>query len=80
LAFNIENTLVIGQNTAGMLNTSGGSALFLPRSGQHISFGHFAHVHPPGHLPEGIGLTPDIWVHGDALAATFAMLESQGLR
>ncbi|MDR2166741.1 MAG: hypothetical protein LBE35_02680 [Clostridiales bacterium] len=75
LAFNLENALVIGQNTAGALHTNMTyPRRYLPNSGITFGLGRGIHIHPPGHLPEGIGITPDIWTDGDALKATLAML------
>ncbi|MCL2198274.1 MAG: S41 family peptidase [Defluviitaleaceae bacterium] len=76
MAFNMQNTLVVGQNTSGTLLTGMTiSGLSLPHTGMTFSFGGNMAVFPKGHLPEGIGLTPDIWVNGDALEAVLAMLE-----
>jgi len=75
LAFNMENTLVVGQNTSGTLLTNVTvSGLMLPYSGLQFQFGGGMYVFPKGHLPEGIGLAPDVWVRGDALTAVLAML------
>ena len=80
IAFNIENTLIIGQNTAGVAIAGGGSPPFpfLPSSGIEYSFGDRVVVYPEGLFEEGVGFAPDIWVHGDALAATIAMLRNAG--
>ena len=72
---NIENTLVIGQNTAGSLLTSYGGALYLPNSGVPVIMGRHMLVHPEGIWREGVGLAPDIWVIGDALTAALALLD-----
>ena len=73
--FNVENTLIIGQNTMGALLTDGMSIpIFLPNSGATFAFGRSLNVLPYGHAPEGIGIAPDIWVNDDALEATLAML------
>jgi hypothetical protein len=75
LSFNLENSLVIGQNTMGNLLTAINFAgITLPNSGVPFNFGSSIHAFPQGHLPESIGITPDIWVSGDALAAVLAML------
>jgi len=76
--FNMENTLIIGQNTGGVLHTDlTFSGLTLPRSGISLGFGITIFVHPEGHLPEGVGIAPDLWVNGDALTAALALLRSQ---
>jgi hypothetical protein len=76
LAFNMENTLIIGQNTMGSLltGTSFPSRITLPNCGMPFNLGRGFFVHPENHLTESIGLAPDIWVQGDALSATLAML------
>lgn len=72
---NIENTLVIGQNTSGSLLTSYSRALYLPSSGMPVIMGRHMLVHPEGTWREGVGLAPDIWVIGDALTAALALLD-----
>jgi C-terminal processing protease CtpA/Prc len=73
--FNMENTLVIGQNTGGSLLNASYAWLYLERTGIRFNFGSAMFVHPEGHFREGIGIAPDIWVHGDALTAALGMLE-----
>jgi len=76
LVLSLENTLIIGQNTAGMLLTNSFAInMYLPYSGVPFTFGPTLFVHSEGHLPEGLGIAPDIWVMGDALTAALAMLE-----
>ena len=76
LMLNIENTLVIGQNTAGMLITAGGFApLHLPNSGISFLFSAELYIWPEGTWKDGMGITPDVWVIGDALSAALALLE-----
>jgi len=74
---NVENSLIIGQHTAGVFKTTTHpGSFFLPYSG--IAMGGIASgvfITPDGHLPEGIGLAPDIWTSGDALEAALAMVE-----
>jgi len=75
LAFNVENTLVIGQNTAGVLISDMAYPLLrMPNSGIPFSLGRSIHLHPQGHFAEGVGFQPDVWVTGDALEAAIAML------
>ena len=74
LAFNMENTLVIGQNTSGVLLTRSSASNFLPWSNIPVAFNSWLAIHPEGHFAEGIGYAPDIWVMGDALTATLNML------
>ena len=76
LMLSMENTLIIGQNTAGVFHTDlRFPSLTLPNSGLHFGFGNTINLHPPNHLPEGIGIAPDLWVNGDALTATLALLD-----
>ena len=80
LAFNITNTLVIGQNTAGVALSGFTSWSFiLPHSRIKFNFGSSLTVHTDGHFREGLGYAPDIWVEGDALAAALAMLDNHVL-
>jgi len=77
---NMGNTLIVGQNTRGMLIT--GEILSfathsLPNSGIPFTFGVTLSVFPEGLFAEGIGLAPDIWVHGDALQATLSLLRNR---
>jgi predicted small lipoprotein YifL len=76
LAFNIENTLVIGQNTAGVLAFDlTYSAMHLPRSGVSFGFGRTMTLWPKSHFTEGAGLTPDIWAFGNPLLAALALAQ-----
>jgi len=77
LAFNIENTLVIGQNTRGVLiSNMTYPSLRMPNSGIPFGLGRGVWLYSDGHFAEGIGFRPDVWVTGDALEATIAMLTS----
>jgi len=72
----IENTLIVGQNTAGVLITNSfGQSMYLPNSGIPFAFGPGLFLYPD-HFAEGFGIAPDIWVTGCALTATLAMLQS----
>ena len=75
MLLSIENTLIVGQNTFGGMSTDMTfPSLNLPRTGQTVGFGASRFIHPDNHLPEGIGLAPDLWVNGDALTAVLALL------
>lgn len=78
LAFNVQNTLVVGQNTFGTLTTSlSFPSLQMPNSGITLALGNCClYFHPEGHFAEGVGFAPDVWVTGDALAAALAMLRN----
>jgi len=71
---NIENTLIIGQNTYGMLLTSNNVPLYLPHSGIPVTMGRYKLLHPHGTWRENVGFAPDIWVLGDAMAAARHLL------
>ena len=73
--FNLENTLIIGQNTAGGLLSDGQRvSIYLPYSNIRLLFSPIGYIYPPGHFAEGVGFAPDVWVNGCALEATLAML------
>jgi hypothetical protein len=75
----MENTLIIGQNTNGMILTGGVSTdkpFSLPHSGLYYQMGALYHIFDPAYFQEGIGIAPDVWVTGDALAAALAMLNN----
>ena len=75
MAFNMENTLVVGHNTGGFLLGSR-MQMHLPRSGVTIFFSGAILIHPEGHFQEGIGFAPDIWVTGCALTAALGLIEN----
>jgi len=75
---NLENTLIIGHNTSGALHTDlTYPHLQLPNSGLQFGLGRTIHIHPEGHLQEGIGIAPDIWFSGSGIiTAVVDMLEA----
>jgi len=76
---NINNTLVIGSPTMGMLKFGGAVApTFLPNSGLTFGFSQSVFLWPEGHFYEGRGILPDVWVEGDALIAALALLRNAG--
>lgn len=72
----IENTLVIGQNTAGTLITGGFITYYLPNSNVAFSITHSFHIFDEAYFREGVGIAPDVWVVGDASKAALAILGS----
>lgn len=77
MLLNMENTLIIGHNTMGSLHADTTyPSLHLPYSGLLFSIGRAIMLHPEGHNVEGIGIAPDVWVNGDALAAALALLNA----
>jgi len=62
LAHNVENTLIVGENTNGIL-TSDLGRWTLPNTGLYVTFGTSLLLHPEGdHFEEFRGYYPDIWV------------------
>lgn len=78
LAYNLENTLIIGQNTSGALRSSSAFEGELPNSGIHVQYGNQLLLAPEGHFEEYRGFLPDIWVAGDAKEAAFKLLGWMG--
>ena len=76
---NLENTLIIGQNTAGVAHKIAGAAFFLPNSGVPVHFGPGIAFFPEGLFAEGVGYAPDIWTVGDALDAALAFVKRNDL-
>jgi len=74
MVLGMGNTLVIGQNTFGAVINRGHSPLALPNSGIFLMFGRAVRIFPQGYFAEGVGLAPDIWVHGDSLAAALSLI------
>jgi C-terminal processing protease CtpA/Prc len=75
MILNISNTLVVGSHTCGALNFDRLGDFQMPRTGLWFGFGAGMHIHPEGHLIEGVGIAPDIWIQGDALSAVITMLQ-----
>jgi hypothetical protein len=63
---NIPQTIIVGENTCGILNTGDSREFILPHSLMLLSIptAIFADI-----FIEGTGFLPDIWVNGDALDA-----------
>jgi hypothetical protein len=73
LMFNIENTLIIGGHTAGVLTSIPSESFVLPNSKIPVVANDLFFLHSPEHFAEGIGFAPDIWVHGCARAAALVL-------
>lgn len=75
MAHNLENTLIIGENTCGcLLGDSWGIDVKLPYSCLSVGFGHSIHVFPEGYFEEGYGFEPDLWcpaVYAEEAAVNF---------
>ena len=62
IAHNLENTLIIGENTMGCFQgDSNGITLTLPYSFIPVNFGHSIHVFAENYFTEGYGFEPDLW-------------------
>ena len=62
IAHNLENTLIIGENTNGTATCSL-RMWTLPNTGMFVTFGDALHLFPEGdHFKEFRGFYPDIWV------------------
>lgn len=60
-AHNVENTLIIGENTAGCLLSGSVYVKALRYSNLQFSYSQSAVVWPENHFSEGYGLEPDLW-------------------
>jgi len=78
LVFNITNTLVVGSPTMGALAFGAPAWWALPNSNIPVFISQDMNIWPEGHFAEGVGIKPDIWVDGDALTATLALLRNAG--
>ncbi|MEN6470316.1 MAG: S41 family peptidase [Clostridiaceae bacterium] len=75
-----ENTVFVGMNSAGMLLGATGEKLSLPNSNIQFAFGSLLLLtYDERVFQEGRGFLPDIWVNGDALERTKALIEHYGL-
>lgn len=63
---NVENTLVIGQNTFGCLVSNAYNVIYLPNSGISLQLGCNLNIFPEGDFEEFMGYQPDLWVDSDA--------------
>ena len=78
IALNVRNTLVVGQNTSGVMRgIQGPHSMFMQNSGLPFSFGYGVLFFPDG-FGEGVGFAPDIWATGDALDVIMAFLRNEG--
>ena len=77
LAFNLENTLVIGSNTTGMFTSAAAIGVKMPESGMVGQMGFNLSVFDDRHFREGVGFMPDLWASGDALEAAVALAKER---
>lgn len=60
-AHNVENVLIVGENTAGCLISGSIYQKTLRYSNLYFSYGETATIWPENHFAEGYGLEPDLW-------------------
>ena len=61
-SYNMENTLIVGENTRGWFTASIRGTMTLPNTGLYVSFGPHLFLHPDGdYFEEYRGFLPDIW-------------------
>ena len=76
----LENMLVVGTNTAGVLLTSSVGRTILPHSGLALIFGTQLNLRPDLSQFEGVGFMPDLWVPpGKSLERVLRFIERYGL-
>ncbi len=76
IAHNLENTIVVGTNTAGCLIGDHFGFITLPNSKLPVSFGNGLSFFPDNYFEEFEGFKPDIWVKGDAEEAVFKLIKN----
>ena len=76
MAHNLENTLIIGENTTGIMIGSAAYSIRLPISGLFIQIGNSMFLPPDeNYFEEYRGFLPDLWVAGDAEETAIALLK-----
>lgn len=61
IARNVENTLIIGENTGGCLTNNLYGGVTLTYSGIEIGYGNAVTIFPEDDFKEGYGFEPDLW-------------------
>lgn len=70
----VENTIVVGSNTAGCIGFGNVSTIYLPHSGIPVQFGATISFRERLESVEGRGILPDLWVPPEeALRAVLAL-------
>ena len=73
----VENTVVVGSNTAGCVGFGNIGVIYLPHSGTQVQFGSSFSFTERLESAEDRGISPDLWVpSGDALDAVLALCKS----
>ena len=75
-ARNVENTLIIGQNTYGVLTSNAYTVMYLPNSGVAVQLGCNLCVFPEGDFEEFVGYQPDLWTSADALEVALNLVQN----
>ena len=75
LAHNVENTIIVGTNTAGVLIGDSTGYITLPNSKVPVTFGTGLSFFPENYFEEFVGFMPDLWVSGDAEEAVLNFIE-----
>lgn len=76
IAHNLENTIIVGTNTAGGLIGDNYGFISLPNSKIPVNFGTGSSFFPENYFEEFVGFMPDLWVKGDAEEAVLNLIEN----
>ncbi len=79
MAHNLENTLIVGTNTAGVLLGDAYKQVCLPNSALKIQLGAGISFFPDNYFQEYVGFEPDLWVDGNAEEAVNKFLNKNKL-
>ena len=61
MARNVENTLIIGENTGGFLTNNMSGSTKLTYSRIEVGYGNMVTIFPENDFEEGYGFEPDLW-------------------
>jgi len=76
----MENVLIVGVNTRGVLVTGNVAEVVLPYSRFSVHFGVSLNIRPDLSQFEGVGFAPDLWVDpAESLDRVFRFIERYGL-
>lgn len=74
MARNVENTLIIGENTGGFLTNNMSGSTKLTYSRIEVGYGNMVTIFPENDFEEGYGFEPDLWcpaVYAEEAAVNF---------
>jgi len=80
IAHNLENTIIVGTNTAGGLTGDNVGSITLSNSKIPVSFGNGLSFFPKNYFEEFVGFKPDLWVKGDAEEAVLKLIENMKIK